>query len=123
MTEVTITNGYGTMPLEEKPRSIFDDNIAGQHDTEGNYYCIHVDHKTHTKYAVSGKNTIAYHEAVGRPLEENEEAIFDGERVRGMTYSEECAWNEDRLMEHVDCWGNIAVDEPFDMEWYLEHCI
>lgn len=122
MPEVTITNGYGTMPLEEEPRSIFDTDIAGQTDAEGNYYCIHVDHKTHTKYAVSGKNTMKFHE-IGRPLAENEEAVFNGERVRGMTFYEECVWNEDHLMAHVDCWGNIAVDEPFDMEWYMENCI
>ena len=40
-----------------------------------------------------------------------------------MTFDEEIAWNEDRLLAHVDLWGNIAVDEEFDMKWYMENCI
>lgn len=119
---VTFDNRYGTMPLEETIRSIFDTNIAGQEDTNGNYYVIHVDHKTHKMYAMTVENTRKAEE-IGRTLEPEEEAVFNGEKVRGMTWSEEEEWNMDRLMSHVDIWGNIAVDEPFDYEWYYEHCL
>ena len=119
---VTFDNRYGTMPLEEKIRSIFDEHIAGQIDTNGNYYCIHVDHKTHKYYAMTRENE-RNAEKIGRTLEPEEIAIFNGEKVRGMTWREEEEWNMYGLMAHVDIWGNIAVDEPFDYEWYYEHCL
>lgn len=123
MTTTFPNYGQGvSIVVEERPLSIFDTNIAGQTDVNGIYHVILINHITHTRYAVARDNYMKFHE-LGRPLDEGEEAVFNGERVRCMTYSEECAWNEDRLMEHVDLWGNIAVDEPFDMEWYLEHCI
>ena len=62
-------------------------------------------------------------DAMGYILEEEEKAIFNGEKVRAMTYEEEMLYNEDRLTDYVDLWGNIAVDEEFDMEWYMENCI
>ena len=40
-----------------------------------------------------------------------------------MTYGEEMLYNEDRLTAYVDLWGNIAVNEEFDMGWYMENCI
>ena len=109
--QLTFT-GYGTIPLEERPRSIFDQNIAGQFDTLGTYYVIHADHKTHKYYALTKENYFKF-KAIGRILGENETAVFAGEKVRGMTFAEEQAWNEDRLAAHVDLWGNIAVDEPY----------
>lgn len=119
--EITIPN-YGTMPVEETLRSIFDHCVAGQLDIKGDYYCIYVDHKMHKRYALTAKDSLAYRN-LGHPLQENETATFNGEKVRGMTVREEMLWNEDQLCEHVDQWGNIAVDEPFDMEWYMEHCL
>ena len=119
---VTFDNNYGSMPLEEKIRSIFDQNIAGQIDNKGNYYIIHVDHKTHKMYALT-KESENKADSMGRPLEPNEEAIFNEEKVRGMEWEEERDWDMGNLMAHVDLWGNIAVDEPFDIEWFCEHCL
>ena len=120
--KVKFNNHYGKMELENKIRSIFATNIAGQIAEDGNYYCIHVDHKTHKMYALTKEAEKSANE-IGRILEEEEEADFNGEKVRAMTYDEEKLYNEDKLMAHVDLWGNIAVDEEFDMEWYLENCI
>ena len=118
---IKFDNRYGEMELENKIRSIFDNNIAGQIATDGNYYIIHVDHKTHEKYALS-KEAEAEANAMGYFLEEEEKAIFNSEKVRAMTYGEEMLYNEDRLTACVDLWGNIAVDEEFDMKWYMENC-
>ena len=116
---VTFNNHFGTMPVEETIRSIFDQCIAGQPDSEGVYYCIHSDHKTHEWYALSKENEARVQE-LGHPLNDEEGIVqFNGELVRLMTFEEECAYNEDRLMKHVDLWGNVAVDEPFDTDWYL----
>lgn len=119
--KVKFNNHFGEMELENNIRSIFDYSIAGQIATDGKYYCIHVDHKTHEKYAITRETefkTLSF----GRTLSENEEVIFNGEKVRGMTWEEECQYNEDRLLACVDLWGNIAVDEEFDIEYYME-CI
>lgn len=120
--KIKFNNHFGEMELETKIRSIFDTNIAGQIAEDGNYYIIHVDHKTHKKYALS-KESEAEAKAFGYPLEEGREAVFNGEKVRAMTYREECLYNEDRLTACVDLWGNIAVDEEFDFDYYMEHCI
>jgi hypothetical protein len=120
--KITTISNYGTMPLEGKIRSIFDHDIAGQFDTEENYVCIHVDHKTHEKYALPKEISLKARE-LGYPLEEGKTATFNGERVRGMTFREEMQDNEGNLMVHTDIWGNIAVDEPFDVEWFMDHCI
>lgn len=56
-------------------------------------------------------------------VEENQEATFNGEKVRAMTDYENNLWNQDRLMMHIDLWGNVAVDEEFDMDWHMENCL
>lgn len=109
-------NNYGEMELETKIRSIFDVSIAGQIAEDGNYYIIHVDHKTHEKYALS-KELEAEANALGYPLEEETEAVFNGEKVRAMTFEEEMLWNEDRLTACVGLWGNVAVDEKLDFDY------
>lgn len=119
---VEFNNCFGKMPLENKVRSIFDTHTAGQIATDGKYYCIHVDHKTHEHYALT-KEAEKQVDLLGYPLEENQEATFNGERVRAMTGYENNLWNQDRLMMHVDLWGNVAVDEEFDMDWYMENCL
>jgi len=113
---------YGTMPLQTQPLSIFDHSCAGQLDINDDYYVICINHKTHELYAVSKEGWHTFYKS-GRPLEPGETGSFFGERVRAMTFREEMAYNEDRLLEHVDLWGNIAEDELFDMEWYMEHCL
>ena len=40
-----------------------------------------------------------------------------------MTHEEKMLYNENKLTAYVDLWGNIAVDEEFDIEWYMENCI
>ncbi len=119
---VEFNNHFGKMPLENKIRSIFDIHTAGQLATDGKYYCIHVDHKTHEHYALT-KEAEKQADLLGYPLEENQEATFNGEKVRAMTDYESHLWNEDRLMMNVDLWGNVAVDEEFDIEWYMENCL
>ena len=115
-------NHFGEMPLESKVRSIFDAQIAGQFATDGEYYCIHVDHKKHEYYALT-REAERKADAMGYPLNEGETAVFNGEKVRAMTPHEENLYNQDRLTECVDLWGNIAVDEEFDMDWYMENCL
>ena len=122
--KIKFNNHYGEMELESKIRSIFDTNIAGQIAEDGNYYIIHHDHKTHELYALT-KKAEDEAQSLGYWLIEKgkTEAIFNGEKVRAMTFDEEMLWNEDRLTACVDLWGNIAVDEEFDIEWYMENCI
>lgn len=120
--KIKFDNHYGEMELETKILSIFDNNIAGQIAEDGNYYIIHVDHKTHERYALS-KESEAEAKTMGYSLEEEEENIFNGEKVRAMTPEEEMLYNEDRLTAFVDLWGNIAVDEVFDIDYYIKHCI
>lgn len=104
--KLTFDNPFGTMDLESKIRSIFDNSIAGQTATNGNYYCIHVDHKTKQLYALTREaHFLAL--SLGHLLEEGEVATFNGENVRGMTEKEERLYNEDRLVAYVDLWGNI----------------
>lgn len=119
---VKFDNYLGEMPLENKIRSIFDTMVAGNIATDGKYYCIHTDHKTHEKYALT-KEAENQADMLGHTLAERQEAVFNGEKVRGMTIHEEILWNQDNLMAHIDLWGNIAVDEEFDMEWYMENCL
>ena len=54
-----------------------------------------------------------------------EDAIsrFSAEKETLSIWQDYGQYNEDRLTAHVDLWGNIAVDEEFDMEWYMENCI
>lgn len=70
-----------------------------------------------TKEAEKQANSLGY------TLQEDEVAVFNGEKVRGMTEYEDMLWNEDRLLAHIDQWGNIAVDEEFDVEWYMDNCL
>lgn len=122
MYTVKFNNWYGEMPLESKIRSIFDHEIAGQIAIDGNYYCIHKDHKKHTMYALTREAEKKAHK-MGTFLHDEETAIFNGEKVRAMTYEEEMLYNEDRLLACVDLWGNIAIEEEFDIEWYMENCL
>lgn len=119
---VNFNNYLGEMPLENKIRSIFDTMVAGNIDDNGNYYCIHVDHKTHKKYALT-REAERQADSLGHRLQEDEVAVFNGEKVRGMTEHEEYLWNTDNLMAHIDLWGNIAVEEEFDVEWYIDNCL
>ena len=119
---VNFNNYLGKMPLENKIRSIFDTMAAGNVADDGQYYCIHTDHKTHEYYALTREaEKEAYN--LGRTLQEDEVEIFNGEKVRGMSEYEDMLWNEDRLLAHIDLWGNIAVDEEFDVEWYTDNCL
>lgn len=115
---VKFNNHFGKMPLENKVRSIFDTHTAGQIATDEKYYCIHIDHKTHEYYALT-REAEKQADLLGYTLEENQEAIFNGEKVRAMTDYEARMWDEDRLLAHVDLWGNVAVDEEFDIDWYF----
>lgn len=122
-SKVVINRWYGELELENKIRSIFDESVAGQiAEEDGNYYCIHRDHKTHKLYALT-REAEAEVMGIGYTLEEGQEAVFNGEKVRGITFSEEKLLNEDNLMACVDLWGNIATEEEFDVEWYMENCI
>lgn len=119
---VKFDNYLGEMPLENKIRSIFDSMVAGNVADDGKYYCVHVDHKTHEKYALT-REAEKQADVLGYTLQEDEVAVFNGEKVRGMTEYEDMLWNEDRLLAHIDLWGNIAVDEEFDVEWYMDNCL
>lgn len=118
--KTTFIKNYGTMSIETEIRSIFDRNCAGQIDVNGDYYCIHTDHKTHEKYALLREDEYKTN-SLGKKLEENENAEFHGEKVRGMTLEEEIMWNEDRLTALVDLWGNIAIDEKANVEYAKQY--
>lgn len=109
---------YGVMPQEKELRSIFDSLRAGQNDTNGNYYVIYYDYKTHELYALTVED-VNMMDAKGRTLHENEMEVFCGEKVRGMTFEEEVKWNRDELFALVDIWGNISVDKLPDIDSYL----
>ena len=115
---VQFNNSFNTIPLEEKIQSIFDINVAGQFATDGKYYCIHRNHKTHKYYALT-REAEKQADDLGYTLEENQEAVFNGEKVRAMTFEEEKLWNEDRLYMVVDLWGNVAIEKEFDFDWYF----
>lgn len=116
-------SAYGILPVRKSITNSFDHCCAGQIGNDGIYYCIHTDHLTHEMYAVDIPTEQAF-TALGRPLGLNEpEQMVAGNLVRPMTAREEQLWNEDRLLANVDCWGNIEVNDTFDHEWYMEHCI
>jgi hypothetical protein len=119
---VKFNNHFGEMPLENAIRSIFDNHTAGQIATDGEYYCIHRDHKTHEHYALT-REAEKQADSMGYPLNDGEEAVFHGEKVRAMTAYEENLYNQDNLLECVDLWGNIATEEAFDLDWYMENCL
>lgn len=48
---------------------------------------------------------------MGRELAAGETAIFNGEKVRGITYEEEMRYNMGESKENLDLWGNIEVME------------
>lgn len=96
--------------VETEIRSIFDKVVAGQVADDGQYYCIHRDHVTKERYALTSEISLAMYEE-GRTLQEGEYAIFKGEQVRGMTFEEEMLYNMDQLSADVDLWGNIKEEE------------
>ena len=100
---------FGKMVLENRIRSIFDTLIAGQISIDGEYYCIHVDHKTKEKYALT-REAEKQADLLGYPLDIGEYGIFDGEKVRAMTAHEENLYNQDILTANVDLWGNIEME-------------
>lgn len=119
---IKFNNQFGKMKLETKVRSIFDTVSAGQIGIDGEYYIIHKDHKTHEYYAVT-KETEKEMDSIGDTLASNEEAAFNGEKVRGITDYEEELYNRGMLLAYVDLWGNIAIEEEFDVEWYVKNCL
>lgn len=106
--KIKFNNCYGEMKLENKIRSIFDNVTAGQIAEDENYYVILIGHKTKELYAIT-KETKKQADALGYPLEEGQEAVFNGEKVRGMTPEEEDHYNIDMLYANVDLWGNIEA--------------
>lgn len=108
--------GFDSMPVETTIRSIFDTCLAGQIEkgTEG-YYCIYMDHKTKSFYALAKEDAIRVMNS-GRMLETNEAAEFFGEKVRGMTFEEELLFNQDELDAKVDLWSNVAVEDEKEQD-------
>lgn len=117
---VKFDNKYGEMPLENKIRSIFDNAIAGQVATNGKYYVIHIDHLTYKLYALTSEADAEARE-MGRELEAGKEAIFNGEKVRGITYEEEMRYNMGEFEANLDLWGNVEVTEVSEYEKKLLH--
>lgn len=100
--------GYGKLPVKDTVNSIFDAKIAGQFADDGKYYCVHVNYKTGGYYALTkdSENEVMKQ---GRTLMENETATFLGTNVRGMTFEEERAYNEEQLGMLVDLWCNVEA--------------
>lgn len=98
------------MKLENEIRSIFDECRAGMYADNGNYYVILRDHISGERYAITKETDFAA-DALGRPLEEGEVGIFNGERVRGITWREEQDYNADMLCANVDRCGNVELKD------------
>lgn len=114
--KVRFDNQYGEIPLENEIRSIFDNSIAGQFATNGNYYVIYIDHSTYKLYAITSETERKSME-IGRQLEAGEDAIFNGEKVRGITYEEEMRYNIGEFEANLDLWGNIEVKRLVNFEY------
>lgn len=126
MAEFIGRNGK-TWSCEERPvvSSIFDTNWAGQIDTNGNYWCIMTDHKTHENYCVDRQ---VFHDLYmsGHSLDYGETAVFNGEEVRGLSSDEEQNYNMDRYIGLQDLWGNLSTNEEETdeyLELYFNNCI
>ena len=108
---VKIHNEYNgriiVLPMEETILSIFDELVGGQIATDGKYYVIRTNYKTKEDYAIPKDNALEFYK-IGRILNENEVAVFNGEKVRGMTLREEYLYNSEQLNALVDIWGNIC---------------
>lgn len=111
-----------SLQLREKQTSSFDHSFAGQIADNGKYYVCLTDYKTHEHYCVERGSEIKWTED-NVLCEGDEPQIICGNLVRPMTYKEECLYNEDKLMEIVDIFGNVSCTEEFDVEWYMENCI
>lgn len=125
MAEFIGRNGK-TWSCEERQvvSSIFDTNWAGQHDTNGKYWCIMTDHKTHENYCVESDVRHQFYMNAGRMLEYGETAVFNNEEVRGMSISEQMDYNMERVTGLVDCWGNLSTNSEATneyLEWYYEN--
>ena len=115
---------YRNLKFERGIRSSFDHNFCGfslNNKTIGDertpYVCGYQDHITGENYYVTREIAHKFLTDNERFLQDGEQAIVAGNLVRCMTYSEECAYNEDRLFALVDLWGNIAVDEEPNERW------
>ena len=117
---------YRDLKFEKTIRSSFDHSFCGfslNNKTIGDdrtpYICGYKDHITGENYYVTREIAHKFLTDNERFLQEGEQAIVAGNLVRCMTYSEECAYNEDRLFDLVDLWGNIAVDEEPNERWIM----
>lgn len=111
MGKIVKFGGFGSMPVETTIRSIFDSCRAGQiEEGTGEYYCVYMDHKTKSFYALAKEDAIRVINS-GRILATNEVDEFLGEKVRGMTFEEEMLYNQDELDAKIDLWSNVAVED------------
>lgn len=108
--EIILRNGNPyALTVHPEPLSIFDQWIAGQNGTDGNYYVILIG-SNHEDYAVLREN---YHDFLkkGKPLEPGETQEINGEISRGMTEEENINYNHGIYdsFHVVDLWGNMRV--------------
>lgn len=98
------------IPLQLSVRSIFDDHIGGFLRNSGEYFIRLLD-ENGDEYAIPRDHFYAI-KANGRTLECDEFAVFYGQKVRGMSGSEERKWNEGEYdgLHIVDLWGNMKEE-------------
>lgn len=99
------------MELRTEPYSIFDVDVAGQHDSNGNYVIVMV-RENGDRYAIPRDDWFRF-KAKGKALDEGEVQTVAGETSRGMTEYEERQWNIGTYdgLYVVDLWGNIKVEQ------------
>lgn len=97
------------MELRTEPYSIFDVDVAGQPDSNGNYVIV-MAQKGGSRYAI-GVNDWFKFRAKGKTLEEGETLTIGEETSRAMTFEEERKWDRGEYdsLYIVDIWGNIKV--------------
>ena len=109
ITKTVIVNEM-EMPLLHDIRSIFDEELGRNFCHTGEYMVLMRDCKGN-RYAMT-KQDWYFAKRNGRTLEEDESAVFYGQKVRGMTSEEEAKWNRGEYdgLHIVDLWTNMKEE-------------
>lgn len=109
--EIILRNGKThALSVYPEPLSIFDQQLAGQGGTDGNFYII-LRSRSNGDYAVSKENYYAFMEKGKWITEPGETLEINGEMSRAMTEKEEEYYNSGLYDSDyvVDLWGNMKI--------------
>ena len=98
------------IPLQLNVRSIFDERLGGFLRNSREYFIRLLD-ENGDEYAIPSGH-FYFIKANGETLEYGESAVFYGQKVRGMSESEEREWDEGGYdgLHIVDLWGNMKEE-------------